>query len=190
MKTHSNNLVVLAHVQLKPFYRLSTRDVTHVRKCTRPSPAFPYCKRRKAGRGLGTRLAFCGILNNRLSSWLEEERIIHEAQNDFRQGRSCLEHIFALSTLVDTRKKLSLDTFVCFVDFQKAYDKVNRGLLLQKLQSLGLEADFVQIIAALYPANTSCVHVMENLQAGLKSILEFDKVVFYLLHYLIYMSTT
>ena len=61
MKTHSNNLVVLAHVQLKPFYvyRLSTRDVTHVRKCTRPSPAFPYYKRRKAGRGLGTRLGQC-----------------------------------------------------------------------------------------------------------------------------------
>ena len=31
-------------------------DVTYVRKCTSPSPAFPYCKRRKAGRGLGTRL--------------------------------------------------------------------------------------------------------------------------------------
>ena len=28
-------------------------DVTHVGKCTRPSPAFPYCKRRKAGRGPG-----------------------------------------------------------------------------------------------------------------------------------------
>ena len=48
-----NNLVVLAHVQLKPFYRLSTRDVTHVRKCTRPSPALPYCKRREAGQGPG-----------------------------------------------------------------------------------------------------------------------------------------
>ena len=56
VKTHNNNLVVLAHVQLMPFYRLSTRDVTHVRKCTRPSPALPYCKRREAGRGLGTRL--------------------------------------------------------------------------------------------------------------------------------------
>ena len=53
VKTHSNNLVVLAHVQLKPFYRLSTHDVTHVRKCTRPSPALPYCKRREAGRGPG-----------------------------------------------------------------------------------------------------------------------------------------
>ena len=29
------------------------RDVTHVRKCTRPSPALPYCKRREAGRGAG-----------------------------------------------------------------------------------------------------------------------------------------
>ena len=29
------------------------RDVTHVRKCTRPSPTLPYCKRREAGRGPG-----------------------------------------------------------------------------------------------------------------------------------------
>ena len=36
----NNNLVVLPHVQLKSFYRLSTRDVTHVRKCTRPSPTY------------------------------------------------------------------------------------------------------------------------------------------------------
>ena len=50
------NLVVLTYVQLKSFYRLSTHDITHVRKCTRASPAFLYCKRRKAGRGLGTRL--------------------------------------------------------------------------------------------------------------------------------------
>ena len=52
-KTHSNNLVVLAHIQFLPFYCFSTRDVTHVRKCTRPSPALPYCKRREAGRGPG-----------------------------------------------------------------------------------------------------------------------------------------
>ena len=29
------------------------RDVTHVRKCTRPSPALPYYKRQEAGRGPG-----------------------------------------------------------------------------------------------------------------------------------------
>ena len=39
------------------------RDVTHVRKCTRPSLAFPYYKRRKAGRGPGNEatlfMSFC-----------------------------------------------------------------------------------------------------------------------------------
>ena len=53
VKTHSSNLVVLTHIQLKSFYRLSIRDVTHMRKHTRPSPALPYCKRREAGRGPG-----------------------------------------------------------------------------------------------------------------------------------------
>ena len=47
VKTHSNHLVVLAHVQLKSFYRLSTCDITHVRKCTRPSPTLPYYKGRE-----------------------------------------------------------------------------------------------------------------------------------------------
>ena len=53
VKTHNNSLVVLAHIQLMPFYRLSTRDVTQVRKCTRSSPTLSYCKRREAGRGPG-----------------------------------------------------------------------------------------------------------------------------------------
>ena len=51
-------VVTLAHVQSNPFYHPFYPDVTHVRKDTRPSPAFPYCKRRKAGWDLGMRLAW------------------------------------------------------------------------------------------------------------------------------------
>ena len=43
------------------------RDVTHVRKCTRPSPALPYCKRREAGRGPGNE-ATLSQLGSRLPS--------------------------------------------------------------------------------------------------------------------------
>ena len=49
-------VVTLIHIQSNPFYHPIYLDVTHVRKDTRPSPAFPYCKRRKAGRGLEMRL--------------------------------------------------------------------------------------------------------------------------------------
>ena len=46
-----------AYAQLSPLHLLSTLYVTHVIKYSRPSTAFPYCKRRKAGQGLGMRLA-------------------------------------------------------------------------------------------------------------------------------------
>ena len=41
-----------AHIDFTSFYRLSTLDVTHVRKCTRLS-RIPYCNQRKAGHGTG-----------------------------------------------------------------------------------------------------------------------------------------
>ena len=53
-----------AYSQLSPLYLLSTLYVTHAIKYSRPPTAFPYFKRRKAGWGLGTRLA----LNHHLRS--------------------------------------------------------------------------------------------------------------------------
>ena len=44
------------YAQLSPLYPSLYPYVTHVINYSRPSPAFPYWKRRKAGRGLGTRL--------------------------------------------------------------------------------------------------------------------------------------
>ena len=45
-----------ANAHLSPLYLLSTLYIIHLRNYSRPSTAFPYCKRQKAGRGLGTRL--------------------------------------------------------------------------------------------------------------------------------------
>ena len=45
-----------AYAQLSPLYPSLYPYVTHVINYSRPSPAFPYWKQRKAGWGLGTRL--------------------------------------------------------------------------------------------------------------------------------------
>ena len=45
-----------AYAQLSPLYPSLYPYVTHVINYSRTSPAFPYWKRQKAGRGLGTRL--------------------------------------------------------------------------------------------------------------------------------------
>ena len=43
-------------LSFRSFYRLSTLDVTHMRKCTRPSPLYRTASDEKMGVGLGTRL--------------------------------------------------------------------------------------------------------------------------------------
>ena len=37
-------------------------DVTHMRKCTRPSPTLPYCKQQEAGQGPGNETTTSGSL--------------------------------------------------------------------------------------------------------------------------------
>ena len=45
-----------AYAQLSPLILLSTLYVTHLINYSRLSPALLYCKRRKAGQGLGMRV--------------------------------------------------------------------------------------------------------------------------------------
>ena len=47
----------MCHAYLAKFFAYMYIHHAHVRKETRPSPAYLSCKRRKAGRGLGTRLS-------------------------------------------------------------------------------------------------------------------------------------
>lgn len=73
---------------------------------------------------------YSSVLNNRVQQYLEENEILSDAQNGFRRDRSCEDHIFTLTNLIQNRKS----TFVTFVDLQKAFDLVNRDLLQYKLQ--------------------------------------------------------
>ena len=72
-------------------------------------------------------------MNKRLQKYIEKNDLLVEEQNGFRVSRSCIDHVLVLCTLLRNRKALGLDTFVTFVDFQKAFDSVNRLLLLYKL---------------------------------------------------------
>ena len=47
---------------------------------------------------------YCNILNHRLSSWLENNKILCDEQNGFRRGRNCEEHIHSPYTILNDRK--------------------------------------------------------------------------------------
>ena len=59
---------------------------------------------------------FSKLLNKRLQSYLESNHILANEQNGFRANRSCMDHIFALCTILRNRKIMGQDTFIAFID--------------------------------------------------------------------------
>ena len=68
---------------------------------------------------------FAAVLNNRLCVCLESNNIVADEQNGFRKHRSCLDHIFSLTSIIRCRKAQKKPTFVAFVDMEKAFDRVD-----------------------------------------------------------------
>ena len=89
---------------------------------------------------------YSSILNKRLQKYLESNNILAEEQNGFRVGRSCIDHIFVMCTVLRNRKLLGKETFLCFIDYKKAFDSVDRNLLLYKLSSIGVNGHMYSAI--------------------------------------------
>ena len=90
------------------------------------------------------------ILNFRLSQCAENHDLYAEEQNGFRKGRSCLDHVYSLSSIIRNRKQRGLSTYVAFIDMEKAFDRVDRDLLFYKLLSMGIGGKVYNCIKNMY----------------------------------------
>ena len=70
---------------------------------------------------------FCSILLNR--NRLAVDRMLREEQAGFRPGRSCIDQIFALGNILEQSNEWQSPLIFKFIDFQKAFDRVDRKAL-------------------------------------------------------------
>ncbi|XP_068246515.1 uncharacterized protein [Palaemon carinicauda] len=82
------------------------------------------------------------ILNNRLEQWF----ITDEEQAGAKKGRGCEEQILTSHVLIDITRKTKAPLYIIFVDFAKAYDKINRKTLIGLLQRMGCGSNIVRAI--------------------------------------------
>ena len=104
---------------------------------------------------------FTFIINNRLKKWAYRNNIIVEEQAGYRAGYSTIDQFFVLYGVIQrvlARKKM----YVCFVDFQKAYDTVDRKQLWKVLTNQKVSSKMVSCLMSMYAEVKSCVRVSNS----------------------------
>ena len=102
---------------------------------------------------------YCSILNHRLSKWVEANNLLEDNQNGFRKNRSCQDQLSSITAIIDNRRDQRKSTYVAFVDFSKAYDRINREKLWWRLNKIGLPAKLQDALQSLYCSVECCVRI-------------------------------
>ena len=91
---------------------------------------------------------YANIIHERLRQWTEAYQILPSTQHGFRSGYSTITAIKELYTYIEKAIE-SRPFYVCFIDFEKAFDSIHRSLLLTKLHAMGLSIHFQRVLFSI-----------------------------------------
>jgi hypothetical protein len=104
------------------------------------------------------------VLNNRLDTFLADNKIIHPSQIGFQKGARTSDHMFVLRAIIEQyTKNAQTKLFTCFVDFRKAFDSVIHQALFLKLADIGVRGPFYKILKDMYRNNRLCAKLGHQL---------------------------
>ena len=71
------------------------------------------------------------VIARRMSNIMEN--IVGEYQGGFRRGKSTINQIFILRTILEKCYEYNVDLHILFLDFMQAYDSISRKALFETL---------------------------------------------------------
>jgi hypothetical protein len=92
------------------------------------------------------------ILKRRIKRKIED--VIGEDQFGFRRGKGTRDAIGMLRIISDGTLEIDEELSVCFIDWQKVFDRVNWTILMQILKETGIEWRERRLISNLYMAQS------------------------------------
>src|ERR1700755_2886271 len=93
---------------------------------------------------------------------LTRERV-GEEQGGFREGRGCVDQVFTLRTIVEKLREKERVGYVCFMNLEKAYDRVCRKKLFEVIREGGVEGRLLNGIKSFYENCRARVRVRREL---------------------------
>jgi len=85
---------------------------------------------------------------------------VQEKQCGFGPGRGTVDKIFTLAGLLRGSWESEHPVYMCFVDLEKAYDRVPRGIVWGLLREYGVPELLLRAIRSLYNKSRSCVRIL------------------------------
>lgn len=113
---------------------------------------------------------FLRIIHARIYSKCEE--MSGETQFGFVRGLGTREALFSMKLLIQKCYDQQQSVFVCFIDYQRAFDNVKHDLLLRRLGEIGVEEKNIQIIRQLYWNQTAEIKINNTLSTESFNILK------------------
>ena len=106
---------------------------------------------------------YSSLLNNRMINYLNNNNCICDEQNGFHKDRSCRDHVFILDSILRNLISEDQSVFAAFIDFQKAFDCIDRDYLFFKVLEKRIDGKMFWAIKSLYKETEVCVRINNQL---------------------------
>lgn len=106
------------------------------------------------------------IMMSRMRRSIHEE--ISDVQYGFMKGKGTANAIFTIRNLCERSIEVQHDVYLCFIDYSKAFDKVQHEKLFKILDQMDIDGKTVRWIRNLYWEQTAAVRVDNELSEWMK----------------------
>ena len=97
------------------------------------------------------------VVRNVLVSFIEENNHMNPNQHGFRTGHSCLSQLLQHQDRITRLLEEGWNADVIYLDFGKAFDKLDIGITLQKLYDMGIRGKLFHWLKAFLTGRQQCV---------------------------------
>ena len=106
------------------------------------------------------------IVIDRMQGKIEAE--LDDAQSGFHQGKGTREGLLNLRLICERHLGVQKDIYICFLEYEKAFDRVRHEPLMQCLSEIGVDGKDIKIIRNVYWDQTASVRIMNELSEEIR----------------------
>ena len=93
------------------------------------------------------------LLLDRFKRWF----VPSDEQSAYQTGKGCADHVFLLRCMAQHAKRFKMKLFLIAIDFDGAFDRVSRAVLIRKLCLFGAGTIFTSRLAAIYMSTDNVI---------------------------------